>query len=276
MPGTVEISRVNDVESQSDETRLKRYIRCLEGRYFPAMTILLVLVQFCFFVANCAKHDDGDECLDPSESFDEYFSHWMWWTLGCRDHDKRLQFYRYGSSAVSHYGVTHLIPNLVITLVLGIDMELFHGPWRVLCVWVVSHCVGLWTYSGLTNLFGPNSIRKLVGSSGAAYGLMGCRVSNIALNFDTMPRQEALTRILLVVLFLAADVYTYAADRSSSVAYLAHWGGAAGGLLAGFAVFRNYVVQEGETIASFVLLAILAPACVIVAIATYLPKPVPC
>ena len=127
----------------ADLPRRRRYAAFVSGKIFPLGTVCLVTVQCIFFVVNCGKLTNA-QCLWPENmSFQRYFSSWNWWTLGCRGQGKRLDVFRYASSPMSHYGFAHLFSNCFVTLIFGIDMELYQGPLDMLCAWFFGHVFGL-------------------------------------------------------------------------------------------------------------------------------------
>ena len=250
------------------------------GRYLrikkvPIATTVLILSQFLFFTSNCVLQEHSlRKCLSPGTyhlEFQEYFYSWMFWTRGCLNHDKRNQLWRYGSSPMSHYGIFHLSNNLLLTLILGLDLEWIYGSTTLLSVWSSSCVIGIWTYQSWCNYLGRSTTR-LVGSSGGVYGLIGCRVSNLILNGDSMIKPEILFRLAFVVLFLIMDIVGFYLDEGSSIAYTAHWGGAVGGLLSGLLVFKNFEVKKYEKIVSRILIGSLSIYSVIMSVSTYVPK----
>lgn len=249
--------------------------RIIQMRKPPVMTMFLAALQTVFFVSNCISRDHTmDKCIVPTSRnvrFVDYFSHWMWWTRGCTSHDKRTHVWRYGSSLVSHYGVSHLINNLVLTLILGTDMEWIYGSRALLIVWFISGVSGIWSYQAWKNVT-DRSTTRLVGSSGAVYGLIGCRISNVILNGDSMYTPELVYRVFFILVYILLDSVIFLIDRNTSIAYTAHWGGVLGGVLGGLAMFKNFDERRWEHATSSILICILSVYLTIANVLTYAPK----
>ena len=265
----VEVVAQDGPVSDFNRSRLSRI------KEVPFVTILLIVSQVGFFISNCVYNRHGLKvCISPHEEdvgFADYFYHWMWWSRGCISHDKRDQLWRYFSSPMSHYGALHITNNLILTMMLGLDIEWIYGHRSLLFVWLSSCMIGIWSYQAWKNVIGKGTTR-LVGSSGAVYGLIGCRLSNLLLNGDSMIKMEMVFRTFFVVLFIALDIVGYYIDEGSSIAYMCHWGGAAGGVLSGLVVFKNYEETKLESITSKVLIGVLCVYSIIVCIGTYVIK----
>lgn len=71
------------------------------------------------------------------------------------------------------YRYIHLIVNLVFQLFLGIPLEMVHGWWRVMLIYVC----GAFTGSLAHSVFDSHSF--LAGASGGAYSLASAHVANV-------------------------------------------------------------------------------------------------
>jgi membrane associated rhomboid family serine protease len=256
----------NDIPETFNNSRFSRIQK------FPVITSLLIVSQVSFFVSNCVYHSHSfARCLSPNHydiNFPDYFYNWMWWTRGCIGNDKREQIWRYASSPMSHYGGLHIANNLLLTLILGIDIEWIYGRKAIMFVWSSSCVIGIWTYQAWSNYMN-RSTTKLVGSSGAVYGLIGCRVANLILNGDSMIKPEMVFRLFFIVLFFILDMVGYYLDEGSSTAFTCHWGGAVGGVLSGLIIFKNYQIKKYEIIVSRILIGFISFYSMITLIHTY-------
>lgn len=212
---------------------------------WPIFTTILACVQMCSFVLNCSLNgSDAYTCAQPSRdsddyahsAFDHYFAGDVWvYSRMCAE-DSANSPLRLLTSGVSHYGLVHLCVCVVGLLVMGSDTEIQHGGLRVAVVWFV----GLWASVLAYQLYGLTNYRhvgQLVGSSGALYGLVGSRVTNLILYIDSMSAIAMRGRLVFIVLFVVVDTAVAVLAPNPTTAYSAHAGGFLGGWLASAVVY---------------------------------------
>ena len=178
------------------------------------------------------------------------------------DPEKRFEVWRFLSYAIVHSGIGHIVLNVIIQLVVGIPLEMTHGPVRVAAVYII----GVVSGSLATSVINP--VVYLAGASSGVYALIAAHLSNLILNWHEerliirpggcsasatashggLLRLLKLTAILAyVVVDISMAVYSHTMyGEHNTTGYTAHLAGAIMGLLAGLSVLHNRRVEAWE------------------------------
>jgi len=165
----------------------------------------------------------------------------------------RYECWRYLSYMLIHSGFIHLGTNLIVQIVLGIPLEMVHGWWRLLIIYLAGVTAG----SLATSVTDPSVY--LAGASGGVYALLLAHLASVILNWKEM--EFAVFRLLFVVILVGVDVgtaiyYRHFEGIDTKVGYAAHIGGALAGLLVGVNVLRNLQVETWEKVVWWISFAI--------------------
>ncbi|XP_058856213.1 rhomboid-related protein 2-like isoform X1 [Acipenser ruthenus] len=154
--------------------------------------------------------------------------------------DKRQEAWRFISYMLVHAGVQHILGNVFLQLLLGIQLELVHKGLRVGLVYIAGVIAG----SLASSIFDP--LITLVGASGGVYALIGGYFMNVIVNFDKMIPLFGVFRLLSIVAIVGTDVGFALYRRflsnavGHSVSFVAHIGGGLAGMTIGYVVFSSY------------------------------------
>lgn len=175
--------------------------------------------------------------------------------------DKRHQIWRYITYMFIHAGLFHVIFNVLVQLVLGIPLEMVHGWWRVMLVYVSGVLAGsLWT-----SVIRPSVY--LSGASGGVYALITAHLGTVIMNFREMTCPWTRIFVVCIVTFTDVIVYiydTYIVGHENPISYPAHISGAATGLLVGITCLKNLRWETHEryiwafSVFTFVILMLVA------------------
>ncbi|KAK0417958.1 hypothetical protein QR680_013298 [Steinernema hermaphroditum] len=161
------------------------------------------------------------------------------------------ELWRFVTYMFVHVGYGHLITNCIVQLFLGLPLELVH-QWRIAIVYFLSGIFGCM----LMAVTSPTTY--VAGASGGVYGLLAAHVSDLFLNWSEMEFRWVRFGVLFVL--IASDtsmqVWQSFTPTQVKVAYLAHLGGAIGGLLLGVLVLRNLRTKSWENVVWWVSLII--------------------
>ncbi|PSN43466.1 hypothetical protein C0J52_03213 [Blattella germanica] len=172
---------------------------------------------------------------------------------------KRYEAWRYFTYMFVHVGAFHLIVNLLVQIMLGIPLEMVHGWWRVLLIYLAGVVAG----SLGTSISDPAVY--LAGASGGVYALITAHLATICMNWAEM--QFALMQLMVFLVLTIVDVSTavytrYVVGAETHIGYTAHLAGALAGLLVGINVLRNLevrrwekVIEHSDRMESFVLIS---------------------
>lgn len=141
------------------------------------------------------------------------------------------EFYRIFTSMFLHFGITHLLNNMVLLGALGWNLELEIGKMRFLIIYLVSGIGG----NHLSLYFGISAETYAVsaGASGAIFGLMGALLYVVIANRGRLGRLSGRGMLFMVILSL------YFGFTSSGVDNWAHIGGLITGFVMAVILYRR-------------------------------------
>ena len=158
-----------------------------------------------------------------------------------------------------HFDAIHLYSNMFVQIVVGIVLEVFHGPIRVAIIYTMAGVIGGAAEAVLTT----KSPLRIAGASGAIYGLVGAFGADLIFNWNE--RRFPLLWLLLFVTYFGFDIAYM--DTNGSIALWAHYMGALSGFLYALAVARNIRIECYEPILR--LLAIIVDIVLLATILIY-------
>ena len=141
------------------------------------------------------------------------------------------QYYRLVTSVFMHFGVSHLLHNMLVLFVLGDNLERALGHVKYLIFYLLCG-VGANLVSMTVNLM-TGSLSVGAGASGAIFGVVGGLVYAVGVNRG---RLEDLTSRQLGVMILLT---LYHGFTSMNIDNAAHIGGLAAGILLGILLYRK-------------------------------------
>lgn len=144
------------------------------------------------------------------------------------------EFYRLFTSMFLHFGIDHLLNNMVLLGALGWNLEMEIGKVRFLAVYLVSGIGGniFSLYHGVR----AQEYAVSAGASGAVFGLMGALLYVVIANRGRLGRLSGRGMMFMVALSL------YFGITSSGVDNLAHIGGLVCGFVLAFILYRRKTV----------------------------------
>jgi membrane associated rhomboid family serine protease len=259
VPAWLEPSRRKEFESENLED-IDQFISCTPkfrpSRFclftytgFPLFLTITSLIQIIVF----AYYYSGDRCnnceiskfnsemmnsaliLPPVKDLFGYGEIWRVWTY---------QFL--------HANIEHLVTNVLLQFLAGATLEIVHGPLRTGVLYTTGVIIG-----GCFHIIISPQV-ALVGASGGGYTLLGVSLANVAMNYKEMNIYGKFIRILVLSLFMAAEI-AVGIDRMSdendqNVSWACHLGGALVGLSFGIVILKNFVLEKKEIYAQLVFL----------------------
>ncbi|XP_075219342.1 rhomboid-related protein 2-like isoform X2 [Lycorma delicatula] len=163
------------------------------------------------------------------------------------------QIWRFITYAFIHADTFHLFSNVTVQLVLGISLEMVHGWWRVLIIYLA----GILSGSLATSIF--DSKYCLLGASGGVYALITAHFSTIILNWSEMEYRKWLLIVISVLIALNSvpSVLNKLIFKAEDViSFETHAAGAVAGLLVGVYVLRNLEVHSWENVLKWICFAL--------------------
>lgn len=176
----------------------------------PCTVALIVINVAVFFIMSLfGNTEDAMFMLEHGAMFEPLIT---------QDHE----YYRIITSMFLHFGIEHLLNNMVILGALGWNLELETGKIRFLIIYLVSGIGG-----NLLSLYlGVSSAEYAVsaGASGAIFGLMGALLYVAARNRGRMGRISGKGVLFMIALSLYFGITSSGIDNAAHI----------GGLLCGF------------------------------------------
>ena len=141
------------------------------------------------------------------------------------------EYYRIFTCLFLHFGITHLLNNMVMLGALGWNLELEIGKIRYIIIYFGSGIIG-----NIISLCYDLTLQQpavSVGASGAIFGLMGALLYVVIANRGRLGRLSGRGMLVMVALSL------YFGLTSSGVDNLAHIGGLVSGFLLAVVLYRR-------------------------------------
>ena len=146
------------------------------------------------------------------------------------------EYYRIISSLFLHFGISHLLNNMVMLGALGWNLEMEVGRVRFLLIYFISGIGGNFI-SLYSNIVHKENVVS-AGASGAVFGLMGALLYVVILNRGRVGRLTERGMLIMVVLSL------YFGITSSGVDNFAHLGGLICGFLLTAVIYHKKKKKE--------------------------------
>ena len=141
------------------------------------------------------------------------------------------EYYRIFTCLFLHFGITHLLNNMVLLGALGWNLELEIGTVRCVIIYFASGIIG-----NIVSLFYDLTLEQpavSAGASGAIFGLMGALLYVVIANRGRLGRLSGRGMLVMVILSL------YFGLTSTGVDNLAHIGGLVSGFLLAVLLYRR-------------------------------------
>ena len=141
------------------------------------------------------------------------------------------EYYRIFTCLFLHFGITHLLNNMVMLGALGWNLELEIGKVRFVIIYFASGIIG-----NIVSLFYDLTLEQpavSAGASGAIFGLMGALLYVVIANRGRLGRLSGRGMLVMVALSL------YFGLTSTGVDNLAHIGGLVSGFLLAVLLYRK-------------------------------------
>lgn len=141
------------------------------------------------------------------------------------------EYYRIFTCLFLHFGITHLLNNMVMLGALGWNLELEIGKVRFVIIYFASGIIG-----NIVSLFYNLTLEQpavSAGASGAIFGLMGALLYVVIANRGRLGRLSGRGMLVMVILSL------YFGLTSTGVDNLAHIGGLVSGFLLAVLLYRR-------------------------------------
>ncbi len=187
----------------------------------PWATYLLIALNVAVFLAMCAA---GVGVLKPD------FLATIGWGTNFGAYTLDDEPWRVLTSMFIHFGLFHLVSNMVVLYALGRLTERLYGNLRFLALYVFAGLAG-----SITSLLVHPGLNS-AGASGAIYGVAGALLIYVLRFRRELPAAIATRQRNIMIAYLVISLWD--ASQSRNIDNAAHLGGLAGGLLIGALLAR--------------------------------------
>lgn len=162
--------------------------------------------------------------------------------------DFRPQIWRWWSYQFSHVGLSHIGTNVAVNLLLGFQLERFHGTLKMFCMYEFG------VLGGTLCWFFADCHTPVVGTSGGCFSLIGIRLGDLMMNWAERPmRYVRLAFLTGVILVNFAMEMAHEQEGGATTSNAAHIGGGLAGLVIGIIFGRNLRASVCENIFKFIV-----------------------
>lgn len=151
------------------------------------------------------------------------------------------QYYRLLTSVFMHFGVSHLLNNMLVLFVLGDNLERALGSIKYLIFYLLCG-IGANVVSLMFNLSDGGYLVVSAGASGAIFGVVGGLVYAVAVNKGRLEDLGTTQLMILIVLTL------YHGFTNAGIDNAAHVGGLIIGILLGIILYRKPKKKDIESV----------------------------
>jgi len=232
--------------------------------YATVIQIVFFIVELSFKGRGFASYRSNPSLGPPSSTLRE---------LGAKyapDIKYKYHIHRLIVPIFMHSGVIHILLNLWMQLVVGLDYERRWGFFRMACIYLLSGIGG----NMLSCCLMPLTLS--VGASGALMGVVGARVSDVSCRWSTIPESERILYTTNLIFFLFTNTIT--SFTFAMVDWASHIGGFLVGLLVGMIIFcvelKDRKLSLISALVGFLLLiTFFVSTSLSLALAVVVPKP---
>jgi len=146
--------------------------------------------------------------------------------------DLRAEVWRYITYQWSHVGISHVLVNCFMLIVLGIPLEGLHGFRRITLMFNAGVLGGACCY------WVGDASNTVVGMSGGCYALVGMHAASLIMNWSQIKFRWAC--LVFLALLISIDVAAYVLSvGETNASHTAHVGGAIAGFLIDLVIGKN-------------------------------------
>lgn len=190
----------------------------------PYVTIFLAAVNVIIFLI-----------IESVGSTEDSEIMYQWGAMYSPDVFEGGQWYRIITSMFLHFGINHLLNNMVVLLILGYQMEEKYGRLRYLITYFVCGIVGN-IISGAAEM-AAGSYTIGAGASGAVFGIFGVILVMVFKSRKQFGRVSAIQMIVLFLLMVFGNT-------QEGVDWMAHLGGALCGVVMALVLYKPKSGEE--------------------------------
>lgn len=227
----------DDLRNEIENSIAKSYIEyetkpIARKKAIPIVTIGLVLINVIIFIMLETKGSTENVIfmLNNGAAYHEYIF-------------EKHEYYRLFTCMFMHFGLSHLLNNMLSLWILGFEAERYYGKVKYSLIYLLSGLAG-----SLASSFYYMYTKQVVvsaGASGAIYGILGAILIKIIEERKQLGK-SSLSRVIVVFLLLL-----FGSNSEKNIDNVAHVVGALTGVVIGFIFYsikahRNHIEKQNN------------------------------
>lgn len=219
------------LENNISNTQIENHRRPSK-KSFPFVTLVLIAINIIVFILLeiNGSTENIEYMLNHGAAFHKYIF-------------EKHEYYRLITCVFMHFGISHLLNNMVALWILGIEAERYYGRLKYSVIYIASGICGSLA-SSLYYMYTNQGVVS-AGASGAIYGLLGSLLVKI-IEERKLYGKSSYSRVFLVFLLLL-----YSGNREQNIDNVAHVVGALAGIIIGFICYcfgkqRNNIENQNK------------------------------
>mmetsp|Transcript_42185 Transcript_42185/g.80719 ORF Transcript_42185/g.80719 Transcript_42185/m.80719 type:complete len:333 (+) Transcript_42185:1-999(+) len=153
----------------------------------------------------------------------------------------RVEVWRSLAYQWTHVGISHILVNCCMNLILGIPLEGLHGHFRIAMMYNIG------VFGGSCCYWVGDTVKSVVGMSGGCYSLIGMHYADLMMNWSEMKFRKPILFVLCLLVLVDATAYLLSVG-SENASHTAHVGGAVAGLIIGVVAGKNIKTLQCEKV----------------------------
>lgn len=147
------------------------------------------------------------------------------------DNIKNGEYYRLVTSMFMHFGIEHIVNNMLILVLLGGKLEDIMGHFKFFIIYMLSGILANIVSDLAQTMTGDFAVSA--GASGAIFGVVGALLASLVLG------KGKIKNLNLYQIAVSLGLMLYAGFKTTGVDNIAHVGGAVSGVFIGLILYRD-------------------------------------
>ncbi|RKW51538.1 MAG: rhomboid family intramembrane serine protease [Lachnospiraceae bacterium] len=144
---------------------------------------------------------------------------------------KNGEYYRLATSMFMHFGIEHIVNNMLILVLLGGKLEDIMGHFKFFVIYMLSGILANIASDLAQTMTGDFAVSA--GASGAIFGVVGALLASLVLS------KGKIKNLNLYQIAVSLGLMLYAGFKTTGVDNIAHVGGAVSGVFIGLILYRD-------------------------------------
>ena len=144
---------------------------------------------------------------------------------------KNGEYYRLVTSMFMHFGIEHIVNNMLILVLLGGKLEDIMGHFKFFIIYMLSGILANIASDLAQTMTGDFAVSA--GASGAIFGVVGALLASLVLS------KGKIKNLNLYQIAVSLGLMLYAGFKTTGVDNIAHVGGAVSGVFIGLILYRD-------------------------------------